>query len=159
MNQLNNSAPGFDGITAPKIKSTLSATSPFLLHLCNTSLATVIYPDKLRTAHVTPVYKSGFKTNINNYRPVSVLPVTEQEKIKYIRLEKCLIPTVFCQFGMTRKKSREMVDVSFTNHFYKAFDDNEFTITLCLDLSKTFDAGNSIILLSKSPLVSFISVK
>jgi len=154
VNQLNNSAPGYDGITAPIIKSTLPAISRPLLHLCNTSLTTGIYPDKLKTAKVTPVHKSGCKTNIYNYRPVSVLPVISKilEKIIYIRLENYLIRNSIlsdCQFGFTRNKSTEMAVMSFTNHIYKAFDNNEFTVAVCLDLSKAFDTVNHPILLSK----------
>ena len=39
------------------------------------TLTTVIFPDKLKIAKVTPVYKKCDKKLINNYRPISVLPV------------------------------------------------------------------------------------
>lgn len=57
MNQLNNSAVRYDGINS--IDATITAISCVLFFLCNTSLTTGIYPDKLNTAKVTPGHKSG----------------------------------------------------------------------------------------------------
>ncbi|XP_047482486.1 uncharacterized protein LOC125034630 [Penaeus chinensis] len=154
VNQLNNSAPGYDGITAPIINSTLPAISRPLLHLCNTSLTKGIYPDKLKTAKVTQVHKSGCKTNIHNYRSVSVMLVISKilEKIIYIRLENYLTRNSIlsdCQFGFIRNISTGMAVMSLTNHIYKTFDTNEFTIAVSLDLSKASDIDNPPILLSK----------
>ena len=42
-----------------------------------------------------------------------------------------------------------MAIVTFTNHIYKSFDNNEFTLAICLDFSKAFDTIDHTILLAK----------
>ena len=44
-----------------------------LTYLINKSIHQGIFPDELKIAKVFPVFKSGDKTNISNYKPISVL--------------------------------------------------------------------------------------
>ena len=41
----------------------------------NESLEKSKFPDCLKLANVTPVFKKGARTSENNYRPVSILPI------------------------------------------------------------------------------------
>ena len=41
----------------------------------NSSFLAGVFPDALKHAKVVPVFKSGDKFNITNYRPISVLPI------------------------------------------------------------------------------------
>ena len=43
--------------------------------IINQSLHTGIFPDKLKLAKVIPVFKKGDSTKLDNYRPISILPV------------------------------------------------------------------------------------
>ena len=43
--------------------------------MINKSLTTGVFPDNLKKARVTPIPKEGDKCNLNNNRPISVLPV------------------------------------------------------------------------------------
>ena len=40
----------------------------------NQSLETGMLPEAFKTSKVTPLYKKGHKTDLNNYRPISIVP-------------------------------------------------------------------------------------
>ena len=47
-----------------------------------------MFPEELKFAHVIPIYKGGNSIMLNNYRPVSVLPLLSKifKRIMYNRL-------------------------------------------------------------------------
>jgi len=59
-----------------------------LSHICNRMLSTGTFPDRLKYSEIKPMYKKGNKTQITNYRPISLLPVFSKifEKVLYKRL-------------------------------------------------------------------------
>ena len=63
-----------------------------LKYFFNPSIVKVIFPDDLKIAKVTPIYKAGNSSNISNYRPISVLPCFSKmiERIMYNCLQKYL---------------------------------------------------------------------
>ena len=54
-----------------------------------------VFPDIWKLAGVTPIYKSDPKTDLNNYRPISVIPVlsrilerlTHDEMIEFLKID------------------------------------------------------------------------
>ena len=54
-----------------------------LTHLINLSLTTNVFPADWKIAKIIPIYKSGSRSNLDNYRPISILPVLSKivEKI------------------------------------------------------------------------------
>ena len=64
-----------------------------LKHIFNISLAKGVFPDKLKIARVTPVFKKGDNTLVNNYIPISPLPCSSKllEWIMYNRLYNFLV--------------------------------------------------------------------
>ena len=59
-----------------------------LTYLINSSINKGIFPNELKIAKVIPIFKSGDKTSIENYRLISVLSVFSKifEKIMYNHL-------------------------------------------------------------------------
>ena len=59
-----------------------------LKHIFDLSFENGIFPDSLKIAKVTPVYKSGDSSSLSNYRPISLLPCFSKmlEQIMYRRL-------------------------------------------------------------------------
>ena len=64
------------GINSIPIKILKLAKEQIAEHLCfiyNLSFTTGIFPDSLKIAKVTPVYKKGSKLECANYRPITLL--------------------------------------------------------------------------------------
>jgi hypothetical protein len=85
INNLKNKAGGLKSFPAKVLKCIADLISPALSDIINSSLALGIFPKSLKVARVTPIFKSGDKTCVNNYRPASVLPIFSKilEKIVY----------------------------------------------------------------------------
>ena len=67
-------SPGYDEISLKVIKSIINNIAQPLSVIFNLSLKTGIFPDKLKTAKLSPIFKSDNKRLVNNYR-LSILPV------------------------------------------------------------------------------------
>ena len=79
--------------TSPKFLKILSpAVSETLSNIFNESFALGIFPDHIKLAVITPMFKGGSKLDVSNYRPVSVLPTISKvlEKLMLTRLTKYL---------------------------------------------------------------------
>ena len=83
-----NKSPDHDEINFDVIKSCFGSLSKPLLHIFRLSLEKGIFPDDLKTAKVTPIFKVGDENDFGDYRPIFVLPCFSKilEKIMYERL-------------------------------------------------------------------------
>jgi len=81
-----NKSGGEDGISPYFIKISSVILTPILVSLVNSALGLGIYPDKLKLAKVIPIFKSGNKHDLNNYRPISLLICFSKifEKVNFI---------------------------------------------------------------------------
>ena len=79
---------GCDGRSFDLIKQLGHIIVEPLSFIINCSLALSIFPDKLKIAKIIPIYKKGDKHQIENYRPISILPVISKvfEKVAYNQL-------------------------------------------------------------------------
>lgn len=87
-----NKAAGPDGITVRLIKDNSDILGRISCNLFNRSLLKGIYPSRLKTAKVTPVFKEGHRSNPSSYRSISVLSVINNifEKLIAKRVHKFL---------------------------------------------------------------------
>ena len=72
---IRNKSPGIEELSVTVFKDNLDIFGLAVVDIVNKSLAQGIFPSELKMAKIVPIYKSGEKDKIENYRPVSLLPV------------------------------------------------------------------------------------
>ena len=128
--------------------------SLILANLFNAIIEQGAYPGLLKHAVLTAVHKKGSKTDIKNYRPISVLKVIDKifEKLLYVRLEnffnKCQLFSVN-QFGFTKGKDTGIAVTKLIHEITNNLDNNNFSLCIFADLSKAFDTVNHSLLMKK----------
>ena len=70
-----NKGAGLNNIPPRLLKVAADIIAPSLTYIFNLSLTKGIFPQDLKVAKVTPLFKSGSKDQVENYRPISVLPI------------------------------------------------------------------------------------
>ena len=76
-------------IPAEMLKSTTDVHVSLLTKIINSSIRNGCFPDELKAAEVTPIFKKNDDLDKENYRPVSVLPHVSKiiERVMYIQIE------------------------------------------------------------------------
>ena len=81
-------ATGLDNIPCKLLTIAADVVAPSLTCIFNQSLLTGIYPSDWKLAKVTPISK----TDLNNYRPISVIPaVAKILELKKLSMTNCII--------------------------------------------------------------------
>ncbi len=83
------SSVGSDGTGLRFLRDALCVTIPFLTCIINTSVVTGVFPETWKHALVVPIYKNGDPDSLNNYRPVSILPIISKILEKKLLLNSC----------------------------------------------------------------------
>ena len=69
-----NKAISLNKISSRLIKDSAESIAPVLTRLFNRSLDSSVFPAIWKQGKVTALFKSGDKSDCNNYRPITVLP-------------------------------------------------------------------------------------
>ena len=151
---LNNKKNGtFGNIPTKLLKEVSDICSPALNDIWNNEIITQkSFPNNLKLADVTPVFKKEDASLLKNYRPVSVLPVVSKiyERIMQKQIlepiDKHLSPHL-C--GCRKGHSTQAALISMLERWKLSVDNKGFAGGVLMDLSKAFDTRNHSLLLAK----------
>ena len=139
---IKDSAAGWNGLQAFIMKQIKEVIVTPLVHICNLSLTTGIFPDELKIANVVPIFKSGDDMVFSNYRPVSVLLIFSKllERLVYNRLVEFINDNKLLydfQFGFQRGKSTQLAVMMLVDKITEALDNKECVVGIFLDFCES----------------------
>ena len=145
---------GPDKINARLVKDSAKVICPTLTKIFNNSLQQGIFPEDLKNATISPIYKNGDKSDCSNYRPISVLSNVAKilEKIVYNQLISYINENnnlTNSQFGFRKSHSTTTSLLKSTNKWLLNIDKGLINGVLFLDLRKAFDTVDHKILIDK----------
>ena len=70
--KLKYNGKGSKTISTLVLKDNKNRISEILTHILNICVTAGYFPNELKTGCITPIYKNGSKSDIKNYRPVSL---------------------------------------------------------------------------------------
>ena len=150
----SSKARGLGNISPRMMKDAAVVVAKPLTRTVNESLSQGTVPSEWKYAKITPLYKKGMSTDMDNYRPISVLPVVSKvlERVVHHQLHsflsehKLLSPF---QCGFRRNHSTEFAAIAFSDCIRRGMDLGLLTGAVFIDLSKAFDSVDHEILISK----------
>jgi hypothetical protein len=140
-------ATGPDLIPAKYIKLSADIIAPHITNIINTCIQQNIFPDVWKTSRVSPIPKTDSPDNMNDYRPISVLPTLSKifEKVLIEQIithidSNNVYPTTLSGCRQGHSTSTALLHIRDT--CIKALKSNEITILGLVDFSKAFDTLN-----------------
>lgn len=122
--------------------------------LFNKILTSGCFPDQWKKACIIPIFKSGNRKQVNNYRPISLLPLIGKlmEKLLHKQIYNFLDNSNFFtpyQGGFRPGLGTTETITTMLEYIYENFNLNLITATVYFDLSKAFDSIDHTLLLLK----------
>ena len=147
-------AIGLDKISAKLLRICSDLIADSLCLILNTSITTGIFPEEWKCSKVVPVFKQGDRTDLDNYRPISIIPVVAKvfERIIYDQLYAFLMDNNILSSYQSSFRSLHSTVTSLleaTDDWVYNIDQGNVIAVVFLDLKKAFDTVDHTILISK----------
>ena len=129
-----------------------NSLAPSLCALINKSLELGQFPENWRSANICPIYKSGDKSDITNYRPISLLSVASKvaERCIFNRIYPLLHDQIYTlQHGFMKGRSTVTQLLQVLHDILKSVIKGEQVDMVYLDREKAFDKVPHDLLIEK----------
>ena len=155
LNQINLAkATGLDQIGPKILHCAAPVIAESLTYIYNLCITKNVFPTMWKEAKVAPLHKGGSKDVMDNFRPISVLPLLSKVLEKHVQI--CFIEYLNrntlihdTQSGFRPNHSCETALLHMTEQWIKAVDEGKLVGTIFVDFRKAFDLVDHEILLSK----------
>ena len=151
-------ASGYDEIPVKFLKKVSRPLIKPLTKLANKCIEENVFPDKMKMANITPLYKKKDKLNKDNYRSVNLLIALS--KI----LEKIIATQIYDHMqslfhvylsGFRKLHGCHDILIRLTEDWRQALDDGKTIGVVAIDLSKAFDCMPHGLLIAKMNAYGF----
>jgi len=151
-------ATTFQNIPCKSLKENAEVCTPVLMNIFNTKMVRdLTFADKLKVGDIAPIFKTDRNkkkdaTNVENYRPVSVLPSTSKifERLLQTQIAKYIsgkLSPYMC--GYRKGYSAQHALISLIEHWRRTLDSKGYAGAVLMDLSKAFDCIHHDLLIAK----------
>lgn len=150
----NTNSVGYDEVRTDILKKCINTIVPVLTYLINLSFDNGIFPEVLKKSIIKPLFKKGDKGDLNNYRPITLIPVFSKifEKAMHKRLTSFLNKFAVIkedQNGFQKGKSTTLAAFKLVHNVLFNVDKKIPTVVVFFDMSKAFDFVSHELLLDK----------
>ena len=151
---------GIENLSTKVLKDALGILAHQFTWLINLSVSTSNVPNDWKKAKITPIPKDGGLSNVNNYRPIAILPVTSKilEHLIHTQTKKYVDNNNFLdvnQGGFRKNNSTTAATASVLDGIYTNINQQQITYAIFIDFKKAFDSINHKILLNKLAKLGF----
>ena len=153
-----NKSPGYDSISGKCVKSVKHVVNVPIQCLVNRMFVESFFPDPLKPADVSPVYKKNNNLLAPNFRPVSVLITFS--KIFELAMSDQLDPHLNLLYSVYLSAYRKSIGCNSTLTFLletwkEALDNDRYVGIVMMDLSKAFDCLPHDLIIAKLEKYNF----
>ena len=125
-----------------------------ITYMFNQSLTLGCFPESWAIATITPIPKNSNKCLVNNWRPISIIPLIGKllEKLCVRLLNAHLsINNILCdeQYGFRPGRSTSLAIFTYVKTITEQINERKLVGSIYLDFAKAFDSVNHLILLRK----------
>ena len=134
-------ASGPDKVSVTLVQDAAKSTSYPLPFIYNSSLKNGIFPKVWKVAKGTPIYKSGTRTDVNNYKTISVISVFSRmldrilhdQLFEFLQTNNTLTDN---QAAFHKLYSTMKSLITSTDYWYENIDCSKINLNIFLDLKR-----------------------
>ncbi len=150
----NKTSPDSDGLSYIILKKGGFPIASVLTKFFSLSMKLAKIPDSWKMALITPIHKSGSRTSVTNYRPISITSccsrilerIVNRRILSYLNENNLLKES---QHGFYPGKSTDTALLNFYDFVTESIDKGQIVDAVFFDYSKAFDSVPHPILLSR----------